>query len=79
MQNTIGIPKIIVKYLNGIGVKPIIPPKAVYGNITVTIASNIDDAYTILLALLWTNGIFAVLIICIPNKFSTFPYANHIV
>lgn len=44
MQNTIGIPKIIVKYLNGIGTSPIISPKPVNGSTTVTIASNIDDA-----------------------------------
>lgn len=25
------------------------------------------------------NGIFAVLIICIPNRFDTIPYENHIV
>lgn len=58
-------------YFKAIGTNPIIAPNLVNGtNIPITI-NNIDDKYSILLALLCINGIFAVLIICIPTRFET--------
>ena len=76
MQYTTGVKNINAIYFKGIATKPIAEPNAVNGT---NIASIIDDKYTGLEAWLCTNGIFAVLIICIPNRFDTIPYENHIV
>ena len=56
-------------YLISIGTSPIAAPSGVNGINIPTIINNIDEVYTALCALLWTNGIFSVLIMCIPTKF----------
>ena len=58
-------------YFAAIGTSPIIAPKAVNGTTKPIIIKAIDDIYTALCALLCINGIFDVLIICIPTKFET--------
>ena len=78
-QYKIGTPIITVKYRNGIATSPIICPNGVNGNIIAIMLNSIDEKYTILCALLCTNGILAVLITCIPTRFDTTPYENHIV
>ena len=54
-------------------------PKNVNGTIIAIILKIIDEAYTILFALLSINGILEVLIICIPTRLETTPYENQIV
>mgnify|MGYP000318379728 CR=1 FL=1 len=49
------------------------------GTIIAIILKIIDEAYTILFALLSINGILEVLIICIPTRLETTPYENQIV
>ena len=70
-QKVIAIVKIKTIYLKSIGTKPIIFPNAVKGTIRPININEKDERYTNLFALLCINGIFAVLIICIPNKFET--------
>ena len=53
------------------GTSPIKPPNPVKGNKIPIIINEIEEIYTGLLALLWKNGNFDVLIMCIPSKFET--------
>ena len=62
-----------------IGTSPIAFPKGVNGTKIPNIINKLDDIYTALFALLSINGVFAVLIICIPIKLETILYVNHIV
>ena len=66
-------------YLIGIGTNPIMLPSQVNGTAIPIIIKSSDEKYTGLLAMLSTNGFLAVLIICIPNRFETMLYVNHIV
>lgn len=79
MQYTTGVKNISAIYFIGIATKPIAVPSGVNGTNIANKETIIDDIYTGLEAWLCTNGIFAVLIICIPNRFDTIPYENHIV
>ena len=63
--------KINAIYSIAIGTNPIANPKFVYGTINPAKIKSPEEMYTHLLALLCKNGIFAVLIICIPIKFET--------
>ena len=51
------------------GTSPIKFPSAVNGSNIPASISVIDEIYTALCALLWKNGSFAVLIMCIPIRF----------
>ena len=79
MQYNIGTPNIIEKYFGARAVNPIALPINVNGTIIAIILSAIDDIYTAFDAWLCLNGIFAVLIICIPTKFETILYVNQVV
>ena len=71
--------KIKAIYFAAIGTNPIALPRCVNGTIKPIIINKNDEIYTHLFALLCTKGNFAVLIICIPIRFETILYVNHIV
>ena len=79
MQYTTGVKNISAIYFIGIATKPIAEPSVVNGTRIASKETIIDDIYTGLDAWLCKNGIFDVLIMCIPNRFDTIPYENHIV
>ena len=54
-------------------------PKIVKGTIRAIILKSMEVTYTGFAALLFINGVFAVLIMCNPIKFDTTPYENQMV
>ena len=64
-------PNIMKIYFKAIGAKPIAIPSGVNGTKIPIIINKIEDILSALCALLCINGVFAVLIMCIPIRFDT--------